>query len=152
MRPSLLGLARAMVRHDIRGSHRLTRELGRLGLLRRAAHYRIGNAIFTVPVHLLPWDRRDVLEYCPRTIAETVRAASGMQSALLVDCGAHIGIFSTLLVADCPHIAEIVAVEPNAMWWEWTRANLAALAGVRTRLVTGAATDFHGRGTLRSAE
>jgi FkbM family methyltransferase len=141
-----------MVRRDIRGGHRLTRELGRLGLLKRPARYRVGDAIFTVPLHLMPWDRQDVLDYCPNTIKETARVASAMKSALLVDCGAQIGIFSTLLVADCPNISEIIAVEPNHIWWEWERANLDALSGIRTKLIKGAVAGLRGNGTLRAAD
>jgi FkbM family methyltransferase len=152
MQPYLLGIARKMVRREIRGGHRLTHELGRLGLLKRPAHYRVGDAIFTVPLHLMAWDRQDVLDYCPNTIRETARVASAMKSALLVDCGAQIGIFSTLLVADCPNISEIIAIEPNRIWWEWERVNLDALSGIRTRLIKGAVAEFHGTGTLRAAD
>ena len=150
LRLLMLALARTMARHHIRGGHRLTSWLRQSGWLDQPARYVVGRAAFTVPLKLLAWDRVDVLIYDPATVAECARSVHRlMKNALFVDCGAHIGTFSSLMMAECPQISEIVAVEPNPIWWEWTEANLNVFK-IKSTLVRGAVADFRGRGELKA--
>jgi FkbM family methyltransferase len=142
--------ARSMARHNIAGGHRLTQWMKDCGFLDEPATYRIGPVTFTVPVNLLPWARGDVITYDPATIracAESVHRL--MKDPVFVDCGAHIGIFSMLMRVACPEVREIIAIEPNPLWWEWTDTNLRAL-GIPATLIKGAVADFHGKGTLQA--
>lgn len=154
--PLLFRLSRALTRRGTRGGYRLMGLARSLGRLDRVVRYEIADGItLDVPISRPEnaWDRRDVLRYQHELIDDLVAMVEDMPaSAILLDCGADIGLVSVRVAARCAgSLEEIVAIEPNATAHAVLEANLERLP-VSTRVVRAAAADFSGSGALVAPE
>ncbi len=142
----LFQLARSMQRHNIRGGGFLMRQLAVFGLLRRTTQYDLGGVKFSVPLHKLTWDRKDVFDYEKRLIGAFRQAIAPLEKATLIDCGADIGTFSMLASLNSK-IGRIIAFEPNADVTDILRDNLSRLP-LASEVIGKAVSNFVGRGCL----
>jgi len=149
--PLALRLARAMSRSQMRGAGVLMRLLNKLGVLNRIAQYEVGHAKFSVPLFRIPWDFCDVTNYERKFVELFCRALIPFQNALLFDCGADIGTFSSLVCSCSKNIARIIAFEPNPEVREFLRSNLSNLP-ITHQLIPKAISDFEGVGKLQRPE
>ena len=148
--PLLLRVSRALERRRWRGGTATERLCRRLGLLERAVRYDLGRGISVdVPLEARPMDAADVRDYESDVVAALGRAIDTMSGpVLLFDCGADLGLISLKLVARCPTITRVIAIEPNAAMHPALAANLARLPW-RADAVLAAVGDVAGRGELR---
>jgi FkbM family methyltransferase len=145
--PLALRVARRMSRSHMRGAGVLTRLLGRLGMLNVIAQYELGGIKFGVPLYRIPWDFSDVSNYEVKLIDTFCRAIAPLRNAILFDCGADIGTFSSLVCSRTDRIARIIAFEPNLDTHEFLRSNLSSLP-IASEVVSKAISSFEGRGRL----
>jgi FkbM family methyltransferase len=147
-------LALSLIRRRIRGGYRLVGMARRLGRLNVVVPYVLEEGLtLDVPLY-----RRENLmtaeearEYEALAIACLVEEVKARRPAAvtLVDCGADIGLISTLLSARCPDVARIVAFEPNPEAFPILRWNLERLSPPG-ECHAAAVSDFSGRAELRS--
>src|SRR6266481_147270 len=149
--PLMLRIAKGICRSHIRGGGTLIRLLGRLGMLDILAQYELGSVKFGVPLNRLPWDLSDITNYELKLIDTFCRAVAPLRNAILFDCGADIGTFSSLVCSRTDRIVRIVAFEPNLDTHEFLRSNLSNLP-VPSEVFTKAIGCFEGRGRLERAE
>ena len=142
-----------MVRHHVRGGHRLMQVARRLHLLDCLVRYPVSPTI-TLDVPLWreenDWDEVDVDAYEHQFLAELARVVGGLPSPVtLLDCGADIGIFSVKLAALCDNLRTIIAFEPGTEAHSVLSANLARLpASLKADARKAAVSDFSGRARL----
>lgn len=144
----LFQLAKSMSRHNIRGGDFLMRQLAAFGLLHRTAQYDLGGVKFSVPLHKLRWDMKDVLNYEARLIGAFRQAIAPLEKATLIDCEADIGTFSVLASLNSK-IGRIIALEPNADVTDILRDNLSRLP-LESEVIGKAVSNFVGRGCLET--
>lgn len=102
-----------------------------------------------VPLAPRPMDAADVRAYESELVRHLGRAIDALGCPVrLFDCGADLGLVSLKLVARCPTIDRVVAIEPNATMYPTLSANLARLP-CRADAVLAAVGDVSGRGELR---
>jgi FkbM family methyltransferase len=145
--PLALRVARQMSRSHIRGAGFLTRVLQRLGMLDRIAQYKVGNVEFCVPLARIPWDLADLTNYESKLLEVFCQAISPLHDVTLVDCGADIGTFSSMVLSRTDTIGRIIAFEPNQDTHEILRSNLSSLS-IPFELNSKAVGAFDGRGRL----
>jgi FkbM family methyltransferase len=148
--PLLFRLSRALERRRWRGGTAAERVCRRLGLLDRTVRYDLGRGISVdVPLDARPMDAADVRDYESALVRHLARAIDGLDGPVrLYDCGADLGLISLKLVARCPTIVRVVAIEPNAVMYPTLAANLARLP-CRADAVLAAVGDATGRGELQ---
>jgi FkbM family methyltransferase len=148
--PLLFRVSRALERRRWRGGTATERLCRRLGLLERTARYDLGRGISVdVPLDARPMDAADVRDYESALIHHFGRAIDALGGPVrLFDCGADLGLIALKLVASCPTIARVVAIEPNAAMYPLLAANLARLP-CRADAVLAAVAEASGRGELR---
>ena len=151
--PLLFRVSRALDRRRWRGGTAAERLCRRLGLLERTARYDLGRGITVdVPLDARPMDEADVRDYESALVHQLSRAIDALDGSVeLFDCGADLGLITLKLVARCPAIARVVAIEPNAAMYPVLAANLARLP-CRADAVIAAVGDATGRGELRYPE
>ena len=146
-------LAKYLIRHNLRGGHRLILHAQQNGSFNRVVRYSISpNVSFSVPLYreCNLWDREDVLSYETPLVDSLVNALAATRGNItFVDCGADIGIVSVRLAARCDRLKTIIAFEPNDAANEILRSNLEPLP-MTTRVLLAAASDFTGHGELTS--
>jgi FkbM family methyltransferase len=149
--PPLLRLARALERRGMRGGTALERLARRFGMLDRIARYDLGRGVAVdVPLALRALDAIDVREYEAPFVASLAGAIAAMRGATtLFDCGADFGLISLRLLARCPTIARVIAIEPNDDMHAALARNVTHMPP-GSRAMRAAAGDAAGRGTLRS--
>ncbi len=124
--PPLYRLAGALNRWKLRGGCRL----GRWASRSRVVEYDLGDG-FHLTVPLYREDNRigrdEILSYEAQLLGCMSSAASPMQDATLIDCGADIGMVSMMLRRQIPAIRRVVAFEPNAEVLPFLSRNLSML-------------------------
>lgn len=65
-----------------------------------------------------------------------------------IDCGAHIGLFSTQFLAHTNHVQTLTAIEPNSHTFPLVEWNLRGTYPKRIECINAAISDFSGRGHL----
>jgi FkbM family methyltransferase len=116
-------------------------------MLNIIAQYELGQVKFGVPLCRIPWDFSDVANYEAELIDTFCRAIAPLRNAILFDCGADIGTFSSLVCSRTDRIARIIAFEPNLDTQEFLRSNLSNLP-IASEVVSKAISSFEGRGRL----
>jgi FkbM family methyltransferase len=91
----------------------------------------------------------DLLQYESALIDLFCSRISPMEDAVLFDCGADIGIFSSAICARSGAISNVLAFEPNGDAFPWLEKNMAALP-VPAQAVGCAVANFVGTGKLES--
>lgn len=148
--PLALRLAKAMIRWRIRGGYRLLKVFGQLGMLDVVVQYHLGRGVtFGVPLFRADtrWDRRDVEEYERPLVSSFCRLLQTFLDVVFFDCGADIGTFSALICSQTPHVARLIAFEPNPDVAEFMKHNISRL-GVPSEAITKAVSCFEGTGRL----
>jgi FkbM family methyltransferase len=145
--PLALRVARHMSRSHIRGGGFLTRVLQRSGMLNMIAQYKVGNVEFCVPLARIPWDLADLKNYESKLLEVFCQAISPLHDVTLIDCGADIGTFSSMVLSRTDRIGRIIAFEPNRDTHEVLRSNLSSLA-IPFELNSKAVGAFNSRGRL----
>ena len=112
--PLLFRLTNRLVRAGIRGSSRLMDMLAARGVLDVVVEYPFGRFAFGVPLWRVPMELEDLLEYESALINLFCSRISPMRDGVLFDCGADIGIFSSVICARSEAISSVMAFEPNA--------------------------------------
>lgn len=149
--PLLFRFARELVRRRLRGGYQIIEWLERRGRLNHTTVYKLSDR---VAVEMPLWRRPNQLNLTEarqyeRPLVDAVEReldAIGLP-AVLVDCGADVGLLAGLLVARSRQIEEVVACEPNAEAFRFLTANLARWP-VRSRGLAVGVADFAGRGRL----
>jgi FkbM family methyltransferase len=149
--PWLFRLARWLIRHRLRGGYRLIEWLERSGRLNVTARYAFSDRI---AVEMPLWRRPNQLAECEALVYEqqlveavTKELTAIGRPAVLVDCGADVGLVAGLLCDKSPSIEEVVACEPNPEAREFLARNLASWP-LATQCLPFAIADFTGRGRL----
>jgi len=149
--PLLFRFARCLIRHRLRGGYRLIEWLERSGRLNVTARYALSDRI---AVEMPLWRRPNQLAECESLAYEQQLVGAVTKEltaiglpAVLVDCGADVGLVAGLLCAQSPGIEEVVACEPNPEAREILARNLASWP-VATQCLPFAIADFNGRGRL----
>lgn len=135
----------------MRGSTRLLRLLHQVGYLDRPVDFPLTDAItIRVPIARNPYDKTDVDTYEADFLAALGAEIRQLpEPVTLIDVGADIGLFSLKVLANCPSVSRVVAVEPNSEGFPWLQLNLSRLPkGIEGRAIPAAIADFHGRGRL----
>jgi FkbM family methyltransferase len=149
--PLLFRLAKRLIRHELRGGHRIIEVAQKLRAWDVEVRYQLDDR-FTIDVPIYreatPWDARDVLDY-ERDHVEFLAAAAARlpRPVLFLDCGADIGTFSVLLARKCAAIDRIIAFEPNRTAFQVCETNIARLP-VSGEVKNVAVSDFVGKGEL----
>jgi FkbM family methyltransferase len=146
--PVSFRLAHFMIRHRIRGGHRL------LALMQphwrnRRVDYKLSPAIdFTVPIGRPDtcWDLRELRGYECELVSAFCDAIRPLQEVTLFDCGADIGLFSASICARSINIARVIAFEPNSEIRDVLLRNVSRLP--RGEVFSAAVADFNGFGQL----
>ncbi len=153
--PLLFELARGMVRRKILGGYHFVELLEYLGVLNRTAWYPLSERIgLEVPLWRRPnqlnlWEARHYEHSLVKALTRELAATP--LPALLVDCGADVGLLSGLLASHCPRIEEIVALEPNGEAFPILARNVARWP-LLTRALQVAVADYDGCGSLRQPD
>jgi FkbM family methyltransferase len=147
-------LAMHLIHRRIRGGYRLVETTRRLGWLNVVVPYTLEEGL-TLDVPLYRRENlmtdQEAREYEAPAISLLAEELKGRRPApvTLVDCGADIGLISTLLSARCPNVARIIAFEPNPEAFHILQSNLARLSPAG-ECHPAAVSDFSGRAELRS--
>lgn len=149
--PLTLRVSRGLDRRGWRGGSALERLARARGWLARTARYDLGRGITVdVPLDLRPMDETDIREYEIALVQRIASAINAMEGPVrLFDCGADFGLIALKLVARCPSIARLVAIEPNPAIHPALGASLSRLPCPAQALLA-AVGDSIGRGTLCS--
>jgi FkbM family methyltransferase len=147
--PWFFQAARWLQGRRVRGAHRLESYARARGWLDVTVRYRLGaRAEMNVPLRHRPYGLSDLLAYEYASVEFTAAHLRRIgRPALLLDCGADIGLISARLVARCPTIARVIALEPNAGIFPTLAENMALLEAEATARCA-AVSDFVGRGSL----
>ena len=148
--PLLFRLARRMTRWGFRGGDRLVEIFGRFGMLNVIAQYQLGRGVsFNVPLFRADtcWDQRDIEEYEKRLIHGFCLLLEPLSDVVLFDCGADIGIFSSLVCSQTSRVSRVIAFEPNPDVAGFLKRNLSQLQ-ISSNLITKAVSCFKGTGRL----
>lgn len=146
-------LAMHLIRRRIRGGYRLVETARRLGWLNVVVPYTLEEGLaLDVPLYRpenLMTDQ-EAREYEAPAIALLAAEVRRRRPApvTLVDCGADIGLVSTLLSARCPNVARVIAFEPNREAFPILKSNVERLSAAGECHAT-AVSDFSGRAELR---
>lgn len=144
-----------MVRRGIPGGYRLVEWLERSQCLQRTAWYSLSDRISVeMPLWRRPnqLDLHEALNYEHALVDAVAReVAAAALPAVLVDCGADVGLLSGLFAARCPAIDEIITCEPNDEAFAILARN-AARWPITSRALHIALADFSGRGALRQPD
>jgi FkbM family methyltransferase len=155
--PLAYELAKYMLRHGVRGGHRLLQAVYRSGIMDRNFVYKIDRKTSVViPMHLSEsyrhYDRHFVAIYENDVIAAmATEAASMLTPVTYVDCGADIGLFASKVALHVPNVGQIIAFEPNSAVREYLGRNLHGLR-VPSQSYGAAVSDFNGNGVLREPD
>jgi FkbM family methyltransferase len=150
--PVAFRLGHFMIRHQIRGGHRL------LALMQphwsdRTADYKLSSGLdFTVPIGRPDscWDLQDVLEYEFKLVTTFCEALRPLSDVTLFDCGADIGLFSASVCVRSTNISRVVAFEPNQTVQDVLGRNVSRLP--HGKVIPAAVADFIGFGQLMAPD
>lgn len=93
----------------------------------------------------------DVLAYESQLVALVAdQICSRRDPTIWIDCGADIGLLTSLVASKTSQLREAIAIEPNPNPFRYLRRNLEQLP-FPTRAICAAVADFCGRGTLAFA-
>ncbi len=129
-------MIRARIANNRRGPWLMLRMADRLGLLKAAAWFPLGDARILIP---LDWQSRIHLPdrlatYEPAAIAHFAHEIDSFAgNATLIDCGADIGVYSRLVMQQTTKLQEIVLFEPNPQSYAILSRNFEAV-GLPVRL------------------
>jgi FkbM family methyltransferase len=148
--PWYFRFAAARLRSGRRGGNFLLRNFRRAGLLEKCTRVSIGHGqTVLVPLHWKgAWYYADLEGYERAAIsafASAIEAAGA--PAVLVDCGADVGIYTRHVLARARNVARVVAFEPNPRSHALLVRNLAGLA-IPAEAVQAGVFDRPGRGDL----
>jgi FkbM family methyltransferase len=146
--PFLFRCFKALKRRRVRGAHRMLLVWQRMQGDCLVLYPLSSEVNIAVPINRMEnaWELPDILAYerdLIRTCCDSLAPFSGVT---LFDCGADIGLFTTLLCARCDRIARIVALEPNDRVEQVLRHNLSQFP--RSEVHMAAVSNFIGRGKL----
>lgn len=147
--PWSLRLARSMTRSGLRGGYRLMAAAERCGQFNVIARCRLGNVPFYFPLYRDDYrgDEQDIANYEGQLVNAFCRVLADWPDVTLFDCGADIGLFSTLVVSRCPTVSRVLAFEPSSKVQEVLAMNMGALK-VPATAIQKAVSSFAGKGTL----
>jgi len=141
-----------MDRRNLRGGHRVIMMARNAGMLNGVAWNRIDQRIrvaFPMIWEDSAWDVEDLRGYEAELLNKLAIEIAALTDVTLIDCGAHLGAFSSLMCSRAPSIRRVVAIEPNTDLHPVLQANLDALP-LRTDLRPAAVANFAGTGRLES--
>lgn len=148
-------LSKWMIRNQIRGGYYLLDLADRFGWLNKVVCYQLDDQLkMYVPLYRAAnrWDRNNIFEYDPPTVASLATAINGLDSqAVFVDCGADIGVMTMLVAMQTSNISQYIAIEPNIEAYQILEKNYNALP-VTHKTMNGAVGEFTGSGKLVDSE
>lgn len=147
-------LAKWLIRNRIRGGFQIIELAERMRWLDLDCRYKLSDQV-TVDI---PLYRRvnqlalpDLLAYERGLVTLLSEKIAQFKSPpVWIDCGADIGVLTALVVARCPQLRQVIALEPNREPFSYLERNLARLP-IPAKAIRAAAADFQGRGTLAYA-
>jgi FkbM family methyltransferase len=133
----------------VRGAHRIESYARARGWLGVTVRYQLGaRAAMNVPLRERPYALADLLAYEHASVVFTASQLRRIgRPAVLIDCGADIGLISARLVALCPTLERVIAIEPNAGIFPTLAENM-ALMSADAHALHAAVADFVGKGSL----
>lgn len=148
--PLVFTLAKWMQRLNLRGGHHLQRLAREQGWLNVSLRYRLSPRVqLEVPLALRGYDEARVIEYERQAITFVAGLVARLPSpVMLLDCGADIGLISAHMVAACPNVQSVTAIEPNPEAFAYLARNVALLP-VQAEALHAAVSDFSGQAELR---
>jgi FkbM family methyltransferase len=147
-------MIRERIANNRRGPWLMLRMADRLGLLKAAAWFPLGDARILIP---LDWPSRIHLPnrlatYEPAAIAYLAHEIDSLTgNAVLIDCGADIGVYSRLVMQQTTKLQEVVLFEPNPQSYAILSRNFEAV-GLPVRLFNAGVADFIGHAELLGAD
>jgi FkbM family methyltransferase len=128
------------------GSHRILDYFDRHNQLDYLANFPFYDRSMVVPLKLRP---RDLSKYQRIRISAFAAACDKYLGEFdLVDCGAHIGLFSAQFGIFSPRVKKLLAVEANPALFKLLEANIAIIRAAEVECLNAAICDFEGRGRL----
>ena len=146
--PLIFWLGHALIRHRIRGGHRLLATM-RPRWRNRSVDYSLSTSVrFTVPIGRRDtcWDIHDLQSYETKFIERFSDLLRPLSNVTLFDCGADIGLFSASVCARVNNIGRVIAFEPNPECTDVFMTNISRLP--RGQPLPIAVSDFCGFGEL----
>lgn len=152
--PLLFRLARFMIRKGVRGGFRLWRWLLDAGALNRIVEYRLPGAARAAPLRVplyreeSSWSEPEIADYGQHFVAPVIaRVAQTGLAAVLIDCGADIGMITSSFIRDSALIVSAIVYEPNREAFACLAASVPGWT-VPVRAHNAAVSDRTGRGRL----
>lgn len=134
-----------------RGRFRIRGWLKNAGLLERNVNVPFYDRHITLPLSMVSGD--DLQKYQLERIS---RFASICDAHLgrfdLIDCGAHVGLFSSQFCMLSKRVRKLTAIEPNPQLFALLTKNLEDVDATSLECVNAALSDFEGRGRLVASE
>jgi FkbM family methyltransferase len=96
------------------------------------------------------WDLRDLLEYESHLVAAFLVVLGSYSDVTLFDCGADIGLFSSVVCARSDKITRVLAFEPNPKIQDVFRRNIEVLPNGEPH--ASAVSNYRGFGRLESPD
>jgi FkbM family methyltransferase len=149
--PLLFQLATRLGKAHIRGGTRLMNTLASCGMLDVVVDYKLGSHRLGVPIWRNPYDHNYILQWETELMELFCSKLVHLKNLVLFDCGADIGIFSSIVCSRSRSVSKVIAFEPNSEGFAFLRRNMAMLP-VQAEAVPLAVSDFVGRGTLQSPD
>ncbi len=150
--PRLFQFVKKLGRQRIPGAH-LLEAMCRGLWSNQVIIYPFGSAVsLAVPIGTKErcWDLRDVLEYESHLVAAFLLVLGLFSDVTLFDCGADIGLFSSVICARSDRITRVLAFEPNRKIQDIFRRNIELLPGGQPH--PAAVSNFEGFGRLESPD
>lgn len=132
----------------------MLRMADQLGLLQAASWFPLGNGRILIP---LDWPSRIYLPdrlstYEPEAIAHFTREIDGLANdAVLIDCGADIGVFSRLVLRSTQKVHALILYEPNPKSHAILSRNFEDFS-LPVSAINAGVSDFVGCAVLENAE
>ncbi len=150
--PSIFQLVKRLDRHKIPGTTFLLSMCRRFWADQVIVYPMCSSFSLAVPIGTKErcWDLRDLLEYESHLVAAFLFVLGSFSDVTLFDCGADIGLFSSVVCARSNRITRVLAFEPNPKIQDIFRRNISVLPNGEAHAV--AVADFQGFGRLESPD
>ncbi len=152
--PILFQLARYLIRLGVPGGWRLWSRLYEKGALDIVVEYPLRGAVRSAPLRVplyrkeSSWSEPEIASYSRNIVQRTLRRVAQFGiPAVLIDCGADIGMVTSSFIRDCAQLIEVIAYEPNNNAFRFLAASATGWT-MPSRIVNAAVSDHAGRGRL----
>jgi FkbM family methyltransferase len=133
------------------GGYRLLHYLRKKHKLDRLARFPFHDRTMVAPLNELP-----PLDWSGNMHVRVSNLAAFCDDKLgsfdFIDCGAHLGTFSSQMTIFSDRVQKLTAIEPNRQIFPLTELNLANANAVQVQCLNAAVSDFEGRGRLMESD